>query len=327
MNKHEQSRKWLLTINNPLDHDLEHDSIKRILNGIKNITYWCMCDEIGIKDSTYHTHVFIYRTSPIKFSYLKENFPTAHIDYCKGTCFQNRDYVRKEGKYLGSLKEDTNLKNTYEEFGECPEESQGKRNDLDILYNCIKDGMSDFEIINENPIYLKHIDKIERCRQMLKAEEFKNCFREIDVQYWFGKTGSGKTRTVMDHFGYMNVYRVSDYTHPFDAYKSQDVLVLDEYRSDFKINFLLNLLDGYPLDLPCRYNDKVACFTKVYIISNVPLEDQYSNIQLSQKDTWKALLRRIHCVKYFDENGLKKYGTPHDFLYGFSDDIQEVSPF
>lgn len=319
MSKYAQSRKWLLTINNPADHDLDHENIKRILSGIKNIGYYCMCDEIGLKDKTYHTHVFIYRKSPIKFTYLKDNFPQAHIDWCNGTCLQNRDYVRKEGKYLGSLKEDTNLKDTFEEFGQCPEEHQGKRSDLDTLYEFIKDGMSDAEIIDSDPNYIKHIDKIDRCRQLLKAEQYKNIFRELDVQYWYGVTGSGKTRTVMDHWGYENVYRVSDYTHPFDTYKCQDVLILDEFRSDLKIGLMLNLLDGYPLDLPCRYNNKVACFTKVYIISNVSLDQQYSNMQRDQKDTWQAFLRRIKTVKFFDESGLKKMGSPHDFLYGFSE--------
>ena len=113
------------------------------------------------------------------------------------------------------------------------------------------------------------------------------------------------------------MYRVSDYTHPFDSYKCQDILVLDEFRSDLKIGLMLNLLDGYPLDLPCRYNNKTACFTKVFIISNVGLDTQYSNIQREQKDTWLAFCRRIQAVKYFNEDGLKWYGTPHDYLYGF----------
>lgn len=326
MGKFEQSRKWLLTINNPEDHGLSHEVIKSTLSTIKNIEYYCMCDEVGIQDHTYHTHVFIYRPSPIKFTFLKEHFPSAHIDYCKGTCLQNREYVRKEGKYLGSIKEDTNLKDTFEEFGSCPDEKQGKRTDLDNLYSYIKDGMSDVEILESDPTYIKHLDKIDRCRQIIKADEYKSTFRDLDVQYWYGVTGSGKTRTVLEHFGYENVYRVSDYTHPFDSYKCQDVLVLDEFRSDLKIGLMLNLLDGYPLDLPCRYNNKTACFTKVYIISNIPLEQQYVNIQREQSETWLAFCRRINVVKYFNEKGLQKYGTVHDFLYGWVNASEEV-PF
>ena len=57
---------------------------------------------------------------------------------------------------------------------------------------------------------------------------------------------------------------------------------------------MLNYLDGYPCELPCRYNNKLACFTKVYIITNIPFNQQYINIQAESKETWKAFCRRIH---------------------------------
>ena len=57
---------------------------------------------------------------------------------------------------------------------------------------------------------------------------------------------------------------------------------------------MLNYLDGYPCELPCRYNNKLACFTKVYIITNIPFAQQYANIQTESKETWRAFCRRIH---------------------------------
>jgi len=57
--------------------------------------------------------------------------------------------------------------------------------------------------------------------------------------------------------------------------------------------------------LPCRYANKVACYTKVYLISNIPLEKQYTNIQLDCPKTWDAFLARIdhveHMTKQFEE--------------------------
>ena len=46
--------------------------------------------------------------------------------------------------------------------------------------------------------------------------------------------------------------------------------------------------------LPCRYEDKVACFTEVYIISNIPLEQQYPNVQVEEPESYAAFLRRIN---------------------------------
>ena len=137
---------------------------------------------------------------------------------------------------------------------------------------------------------------IERVRQTVKAEEFRTIFREMEVTYIWGRTGTGKTRFVMEQQGYAAVYRVTEYEHPFDGYAGQETLVLDEYRSQLKISELLNLLDGYPLELRCRYANKTACFTKVYIISNLSLQAQYPIIQCEQPETWQALLRRIHHI-------------------------------
>jgi hypothetical protein len=54
--------------------------------------------------------------------------------------------------------------------------------------------------------------------------------------------------------------------------------------------------------LPCRYNNKVACFTKVYIITNWALSEQYKNIQAAHPKTWQAFLRRIKVVYDFDKS-------------------------
>ena len=79
-----QSRKWLLTINNPSEHGLNHAAICEILEKFKKLDYWCMCDEEGDECSTLHTHIFIFRQNPIRFSAIKNKFPTAHIDQCRG---------------------------------------------------------------------------------------------------------------------------------------------------------------------------------------------------------------------------------------------------
>jgi len=82
----------------------------------------------------------------------------------------------------------------------------------------------------------------------------------------------------------------------FDGYSGQDVLVFEEYNSQIPIEEMLNYLDIYPLNLPARYNDKVACFTAAYITSNIPLHFQHKEIQTNRPETWKAFLRRIHKV-------------------------------
>ncbi|MCR5167873.1 MAG: replication protein [Oscillospiraceae bacterium] len=308
----------MLTFNNPADHGVTRENIKASLAMIPSLGYWCMCEETGGKSGTPHIHVFVYRYSPILFDRLKELFPSAHLDNCRGTCEQNRDYILKQGKHSDTDKSATSHPDTFEESGRCPGQQQGKRTDLETLVKLIQDGVSTIDIIKFNPNYARYFDKIERTRQLFIEDKYKNTFRQIVVEYWYGDTGTGKTRTVMEQYGYENVYRVTNYKNPFDRYKGQDVLLLDEFRSDLKIGELLEYLQGYPLSLPCRFHDRVACYTKVYIISNIALDEQYPNIQREQKKTWEAFLRRINTVRHFGKNGIDKCGTPYEFLYGSS---------
>jgi len=291
--KDTQSRKYLLTINNPIEKDLSHEKIIEIMKNFKSCVYYCMSDEIGNEEKTHHTHLYMVASSPIRFSTVKNNFPTSHIDMSRGSSQENRDYVLKEGKWANDEKADTKIMNAQYEWGEMPVERQGARTDLSDLYDMIKDGKTNYEIMEENPDYLLRLSDIERARTVIKTEEYRNTWRDVEVTYIYGKTALGKTRSIMEQYGYQSVYRVTDYLHPFDGYQSQDIILFDEYEGQFKIQEMLNYLDGYPLELRCRYSNKVACFTKVYIVSNSGLLEQYKSAREQVNNTWHAWLRRI----------------------------------
>ena len=74
-----------------------------------------------------------------------------------------------------------------------------------------------------------------------------------------------------------------------------------------------NLLDIYPLMLPARNHDRIACFETVYITSNIPLEQQYQEIQRKELETWHAFLRRIHSVTEF-RRGMPPREVPHETI-------------
>lgn len=315
----QRSRKWLLTVNNPVDHGFTHDVIKDTLQLIEGLDYWCMCDEIGGETSCYHTHFFIMRkNSAMRFTHVKKLFPSAHIDPGFGTAQENRDYIRKEGKWVGTEKELTNLPETFEEFGDCPQEEQGKRNDLNELYEMIKEGLSNYEILEENPHYMEKLDRIDAVREMLKEEKFKDMQRDVVVEYWFGAPGTGKTSGVYALYPRLSdVYRIYDPRFPWDTYRGQDVVVFDDFHSAmFLLPIMLNWITGYPTTLRSRYRQKIACFTKVYILSNVPLDQQYQSYQRDDPDTWRGFLRRIHKVRYFDSSGkVIDYASVEDYLH------------
>lgn len=302
-------RKYQLTINNP-GEAWTHEKIKTALENL-NLKYWCMADEVGLQEQTPHTHIyFVSSLSAIRFSTIKNLFPTAHIEPALATSVENRAYIQKSGKWAEGEKSETSIPGTFEEWGECPEEHPGERTDLAILYEYIKDGLSNFEIMERNPDYMLNLEKIERARQAVREQEYREIFRQLETTYIWGPTGTGKTRGVMEQNGYSGVYRVTDYTHPFDSYAGEEVLLLDEYGSNFKIRDLLNYLDGYPLTLPARYSNRVACYTKVYIISNLCLSRQYPEVQYESPTTYAALLRRIQRVRRYTGPGeYEEYST------------------
>lgn len=309
----QQSRKWQLTINNPVDNGFSHDVIKAILAKMKSVKYWCMSDEIG-KNETYHTHLFIYGSSGIRFDTIKAKFPKAHIEFCNGTAQENRDYIRKDGKWKGSIKEETNLPETFEECGTVPLERQGQRNDLIDLYDMILNGYTDYEILTANPEYMVHLKTIDTARQKIRDKEFGENVRILEVTYNYGKSGTGKSYSVLNEYGYKNVYRVTNYKNPFDFYNGEDVIVFEEFRSSLRFEEFLNYLDIYPIKLPSRYNDKTACYTKVYINTNISLEEQYPQLRKEHLENWKALVRRIHKINHFKGNvEIVRYDSYDDY--------------
>lgn len=321
------SRKWQLTFNNPLDHGWSHEKIRDVLCTFPSICYWCMADEIGGDTQTPHTHLFLNLSpSNCRFSTLKNKFPGAHIEKALGTSRENRDYILKEGKWKDSEKGTTSVPGTFEEFGECPDEHQGKSKDVDRILELLKDGASNLEVIEAVPGAMKIIDKVERTRSMLRDVQFSSSWRDVRTVYIFGDTGAGKTRSVMDKYGYASCYRVTDYKHPFDTYDGQNVLIFEEFRSGLRHGDMLNYLDGYPLLLPCRYFNRQACYTKVFIITNIPPDCQYLNVDKPSRD---AFFRRIHSVVQFQSGGLvSQYSSVQEYIdrHRWVDDAKSV-PF
>lgn len=294
-----KSRKYLLTINNPSEHDLNSEKIIEILNELEPV-YYCFSEEIGLKEKTRHIHIFIIFENARSFNTIKKCFSSAHIDKCYGTNKENRDYVFKEGKWEGDEKEDTNLKETHYESGVLPEDYQGKRNDLILINDLIKDGYDAMNIIQEYPQYSFKLKDIKALINQYKENEYNSICRKINVTYIYGTTGTGKTSYVMDKYKY-KVCRITDYQHPFDGYNYEKVIMFEEFREDLPIKDMLKYLDKFPLSLPCRFNNKVACYTDIYITTNIPIEQQYIDIQRNEYETYKAFLRRINTYMEFDE--------------------------
>ena len=309
-------RRYMLTINNPLPA-FNHEKIKELLTHLK-LSYYCLADEISPENETYHTHLYFEsEKNAIRFSTVQKMFFTANIQSAYGTGVDCRDYVGKFGKWYETEKRDTSVDGTFYEWGEIPQEksNQGKRTDWDIAREMLQDGNHVYDVINTFPHMIKHNTHLGQLRQAIVEEEFRDVFRHLDITYIQGATGVGKTRYVMEKYGYREVCKITSYKHGcFDKYKCEDVMLFDEFASKFEIQDMLNYLDGYPLDLQCKYFNRIACYTKVYIISNIALEEQYAKVKKEQPEVYKAFLRRIDNVMVFTDCGKHKTYTTDEYF-------------
>ena len=301
-----QMRKVQITINNAEKYGLTHSEIiKQVMRF--NPVYCCLSDEIG-PEGTPHTHVFFCCASPFRFDTVKRRFPVAHIEEAYGSCQANRDYIRKEGIWAGTAKAETSIPGTFEEFGTMPDERAEKAPAMAELIADLDAGKRTPEIIRDNPKYGFKSKDIDTLRDVLKAEDFATCEREISVIYKYGPTDTGKTRSIFAAHPPEDIFRLTHYGTQntgvrFDGYHGQPVLVFEEFSSNIPITEMLCYLDRYPLMLPARYNDRPACYTTVYFTSNVPLSAQYLAVQAQQPAVWRAFLRRISRVEEFRSDG------------------------
>lgn len=319
--KEVRSRKWMITFQT--EHITEqgwtHEQIVEALEKLKP-QYYAIVDEVGGETHRLHTHVILFRPTAIRASTFRKLFPTAHMDALKGTMQEARNYLLKAEKWEGTEKAETTVPDTFFESGTMPEEKgRGHRSDLETMMDMVKSGYSDLEIIEAIPSLVDRLTAIQKYRQLV-IEETAHDFRNMTVIYCYGKTGAGKTRAIYDEYADDKtcIYTVNDYhgTGIFDGYDSSrvKVLCLDEFRSQIPFGLLLSLTDGQYQVINCRYSNRIATHTTVYLISNIPLLQQYPNIQQNEPESWKALLRRITTVRHYYAVGNYKDYSVEEYL-------------
>ena len=301
------SRSYVLTI--PADVENDGYSQVEVQERLKNYTYVGQLEEgEEVNETTgkhyLHWQVYIENSGPIVFETLRRAFDkkAAHIEKRQGTKRQANEYCTKEDKTYQGIR----IQNGEIEL----DDNQGKRTDLQNIADEVLTGASEEEVLIKYPQSAHCMAYIRKLRETYIKKTYGEKLRDdLNVTYIYGESGAGKTRAIYDTYKFSEVYRVTDYEHPFDNYNYEPVLVFDEFSSQIKIELMLTLLDIYPVQLPCRYNNKQACYTQVYIISNKSLDRQYNDPWKSITDEQeKAFRRRIHQVIYF---GFDKYGQPY----------------
>ncbi len=221
---------------------------------------------------------------------------TAHIEPRYGSQKQAIDYCKKDGKFT--------------EIGEPRITNQGARSDIKKLVKLFEQGHTQYDIVTDaenldvalNMQTVKLLDKLESY-----ADTPRTGNDSIEVHWFYGPAGTGKTRTAFDlcTSSLEPFYLKSNTTGKwFDGYKGEKIVILDDIRNKYyPFTHLLSLLDRYP----CRVETKGASrnfrATKIYITSPYhprKFASQYNHGDDGHREDPEQLLRRITEIKKFD---------------------------
>ena len=270
-------------------------------------------------EKTEHYHFIIQHNHQISTHTLLKIMPYGKIEKQKGSNLEAYNYLLhidpksvKNGKKEYSPEE---IQHNLEDIEFWKSITQGKRTDLEEIITAVEEGKTHYEIFKELPHALKYSGLIERVQRALNEEKAKQERQPLTVKYFYGDTATGKSFTALNSHDKKDIFKITNYQNPFDNYKGQNVLILEEYHSNFTITQLLDILDHYPQELNARYYNNYACWNIVYIISNKEPQEQYPNIDPRTK---KAFYRRITTIQHFTPK------TIYNVKYNLTDNIFET---
>lgn len=268
------------------------DCAIKYVEKLEHIKYSVFQVEKGSSNETEHIQMFLIFTIGKRFSTIKKLFPTAHFEECKGNNVQCRDYCSKS---------DTRVSGPYE-IGQFAE--QRSRTDIKNFFELLDSGVSDLEIRELYPsLYLKEFKKISELRMARKKEIYSKQKRDVEVTFVYGPSGVGKSTYVDNLIQGEDCFRVDTFDNSaFTGYSGEDILLIDEFKGQFNIQFMNRLLDCFPIKLRGLGSLIQACFTKVYIISNFSYRELYKSEQEENSGQYAGFVRRLHKIVRIDNS-------------------------
>lgn len=269
-----EARYWTGVLNNYTDEEL---------NAVAALD----CPELVVdkevgEEGTPHLHIYLKLAKKRRLTHLKKLVPRAHWEKVKSRedCIR---YCSKGEVVVSRLLAD-------------PKKSRLS----DALVSLKRGGLS--EVARENPEqYVLHA----RGFQALLCQQLSSEPKPVPVVSWYwGDTGTGKTRAAYEMMSEDNIYIQNGPNSRngamwWDGYMGQKVVVLDDYRPWWcPFSFLLRLLDRYPIQVQVKGG--FVNFIPEQIIVTTPqnIEQTFTGDYRTPEDL-AQVKRRVHHVKHF----------------------------
>lgn len=275
------------------------------------------------KEGMKHLHIVLCGKNPIRFSTVKSFIgDKGHINMTMGNKEQVEAYINKTGKF----EEKGEVILAKAQIGEI-QGRQGQRTDIERIREAIDEGLTWEEVRRlDDKFYDSRMTAMIKNMFFDKRKQETPFKRTVNVHWFFGDSGSGKTGIIFEliaKYGEGNVYLVSDYQNPFDGYAGEPIIILDEYRGQLPYAVLLGMLEGYKKEIHCRYANVLGLWTEVYITTIKTPEEVYAKMidkEEADTDPIGQLLGRIkdvsYCYRVNRPDGTKKDrdGEPAEFF-------------
>lgn len=269
-----QLRNWMFTFwQSPTDEMCKDTNIRYLIIGSQ---------EECPTTKRVHWHGYGEFKKAVRVSALRKIFTGIEL-WCgprEGTRDQARAYcIKTEGEYR--------------EFG-CFATTQGQRHDLmGVSSMILEQKMSLEDVIREAPsIYCRYKNGLKDIQAVAIRAQSRG-FRKLEVVLITGPTGCGKTSFAMETAQFIIHGSKLQW---WNDYEGQDIILIDEYNNNINIDELLALLDGYQLRLQVKGSHTYALWTKVFITTNLKLQEIHPNAKPAHR---AALFRRITEIKDF----------------------------
>lgn len=259
-------KSWCYTLNNYTEDELT--AFKSF-----ECTYHIIGLETG-ESGTPHLQGYITFKRTYRLAGLKKLNPNAHWEEAKATDAAI-NYCKKSGTFI-----------------EIDNRSQGKRNDLKAALNVLKEsGIK--RLRDEFPeVYIKYPRGISD----MAAHYMQRDKPVPRVEWIWGPTGSGKTRSVVEMEA--DLWISPGELKWFDGYTNQTAVLFDDFRANHcSFNYLLRLLDRYPLKVPIKGGFVDFIPERIYITSCKPPQKVYNPDNFDNEEKVEQLLRRIHEIR------------------------------
>lgn len=273
-----RAKYWVFTLNNYTPE--EEQAVAGLVDDEENKVYYLIYGrEVG-EQGTPHLQGYVELADRARLSVMRHLVPRAHWERRRGSAEQAIEYCRKEGDFV--------------EVGEPGGHVAGERNDLELLHASLRNGRSLREISDDHfKEYLRYERSI-RSYILLHAAPTRE--RPSVVVYW-GRTGTGKTRSVWDNLASPEDIWVYGGGGWFDGYIGQKIALFDDFHGgEMQLTLLLKVLDRYPLRVPVKGGFTAWTPQEIYITSNIDPSNWYPN---ANREHRAALTRRFSNVVYF----------------------------